>query len=83
MDNRKLQKAAKLATFGQRKVTPRVCIADSKQHIRTFLAEALEELGFVTCECMQASQLGAVLDAQRPDLVLLGLWQAEWRRGRC
>jgi EAL domain-containing protein (putative c-di-GMP-specific phosphodiesterase class I)/CheY-like chemotaxis protein len=73
MDNRRLQKAAKLATFGQRKVTPRVCVADSKQHIRTFLAEALEELGFVTCECMQASQLGAVCDAQLPDLILLGL----------
>ncbi len=73
MVNQRIEEAAKLATFGRRKVTPRVCIADSKQHIRTFLAEALEELGFVTCECMQASQLGAVLDAQLPDLVVLGL----------
>ena len=38
-------------TFGRRKVTPRVCVADSKKHLRTFLTEVLEDLGFVTCEC--------------------------------
>src|SRR5208282_574660 len=64
---------ADVVTFGRRKVRPRACIADGKDHIRTFLAEALEELGFVACECGQAAELGAVLDAQRPDLVVLGL----------
>jgi EAL domain-containing protein (putative c-di-GMP-specific phosphodiesterase class I) len=65
--------AASVVTFGRRKVRPRACVADGKDHIRTFLVEALEELGFVTCECGHAARLGPVLDAQRPDLVVLGL----------
>jgi EAL domain-containing protein (putative c-di-GMP-specific phosphodiesterase class I) len=73
MNHQPIEEAAKLATFGRRKVTPRVCVADSKRHIRTFLREALEELGFITCECMQAGDLDAVLDNQLPDLVVLGL----------
>jgi len=63
----------KPATFGRRKVAPRACIADRKQHIRTFLAEALEELGFIICECGQLSDLDTILDAKLPDLVVLGL----------
>jgi EAL domain-containing protein (putative c-di-GMP-specific phosphodiesterase class I) len=59
--------------FGRRKVRPRVCIAEGKKHIRTFLGEALEELGFVSCECGHVTELGTVLDAHRPDLVVLGL----------
>src|SRR6266852_1636030 len=73
MGSQRTEEAAKLATFGRRKVTPRVCVADSKQHIRTFLGEALEELGFITCGCMQVGDLGALVDAQLPDLVVLGL----------
>ncbi len=67
------EEVAKAVTFGRRKVRPRACVADAKTHIRTFLVEALEELGFVTCECGHVAELGAVLDAQRPDLVVLGL----------
>jgi CheY-like chemotaxis protein len=73
MDHQRIEVTAKLATFGRRKVTPRVCIADSKQHVRTFLAEVLEELGFIACECNGANRLAAMLDAQLPDLVVLGL----------
>src|ERR1700680_1734670 len=73
MEHQKPNEAARLTTFGRRKVTPRVCVADSKQHIRTFLGEALEELGFITCECTQVSNLGALVDAQLPDLLVLGL----------
>lgn len=62
-----------IATFGRRKVAPRVCVADSKPHIRNFLREALEELGFITCECEQAGSVSAVLVGQRPDLFVLGL----------
>lgn len=61
------------ATFGQRRLTPRACVADGKRHIRTFLADALEELGFVTFECAEAADLKQVLETQTPDLVVLGL----------
>ena len=48
------------ATFGRRKVAPRACVADSKKHLRTFLTEVLEDLGFVTSECAKADDLGTV-----------------------
>ena len=73
MAGERTEAAVKSTTFGRRKVRPRVCVADSKQHIRTFLGEVLEELGFVTCECMRASELSAVLEAQLPNLLVLGL----------
>src|SRR6266849_2288749 len=59
--------------FGHRKVMPRACIADSKKHLRTFLSDALEDLGFITSECGKASELAAVLDVQQPDLFVLGV----------
>jgi len=60
-----------LARFSRQKVTPRVCVADGRQHVRAFLAEALEELGFTTCECARASDMVAVLDTHLPELVVL------------
>lgn len=69
-------KAAELeavATFGQRKMTPRACIIDPKRHIRTFMGDALDELGFITSECATASELPALLEQQLPDLVVLGM----------
>jgi EAL domain-containing protein (putative c-di-GMP-specific phosphodiesterase class I) len=65
--------ASNSISFGRRKVRPRACIAGGKSHIRTFLVEALEELGFVSCECGHVAELGTVLDARSPDLVVLGL----------
>ena len=64
---------AQPAGFGHRKVTPRACVTDGKKHLRTFLSDALEDLGFITTECGHASELAAVLDAQQPDLVVLGV----------
>jgi CheY-like chemotaxis protein len=63
----------KVITLGRLTVLPRVLVFDSKRHIRTFLMEILEELGFVSCGCAQVGELDAVLDAQRPDLVVFGL----------
>jgi EAL domain-containing protein (putative c-di-GMP-specific phosphodiesterase class I) len=77
MDNPLPEEVIEFATFGRRKVAPRVCIADGKRHIRKFLGEALEELGFITCECTQVGELNAVLDGEAPDLVVLGL-SAGW-----
>lgn len=62
-----------VATFGQRKMAPRVCIIDPKRHIRTFLADALDELGFIASECATANELPALLEQQLPDLVVLGM----------
>lgn len=59
--------------FGHRKMMPRACIADSKKHLRMFIADALEDLGFITGECAHARELAAALDAQQPDLVVLGV----------
>src|SRR3954447_11646850 len=64
---------ARAGSFGHRKVMPRACIADTKKHLRTFLADALEELGFVNSECAFARELAGALDAQQPDLVVLGV----------
>jgi EAL domain-containing protein (putative c-di-GMP-specific phosphodiesterase class I)/CheY-like chemotaxis protein len=64
---------ARCATFGRRKVTPRACVADSKKHLRTFLTDVLEDLGFVTSECAKVDELGAILDTQFPDLIVLGV----------
>jgi EAL domain-containing protein (putative c-di-GMP-specific phosphodiesterase class I) len=65
--------AAAIATFGRRKVAPRVCIADSKAHIRNFLRDALEELGFIVCECDPAGDVPSVVADKSPDLFVLGL----------
>ncbi len=73
MDKHGSEETSKLAIFGRRKVMPGVCIADVKQHVRTFLSEAFEEFGFVTCECAQASELAAMLKKEVPDLVVIGL----------
>ncbi len=59
--------------FGKRRTRPRACVADSKHHIRTFLSEALEELGFITCECPHVGELDAVLARHAPDLIVVGL----------
>ncbi|MGB9118735.1 EAL domain-containing protein [Bradyrhizobium sp.] len=64
---------ARCATFGLRKVTPRACVADGKPHLRAFLTDVLEDLGFVTSECAKADELGAILETQLPDLVVLGV----------
>lgn len=68
-----IEPSMRAAAFGQRRVTPRACIADNKNHLRTFLADVLEDLGFITCECAKAGELAAILDAQPPDLIILGL----------
>ena len=74
MGNQQPEEAIKLAPFGQRKVAPRVWVADGKAHIRKFVGEALEELGFITSECAHVGELNAGLDKQlMPDIVVVGL----------
>src|SRR5262245_48004089 len=70
---RTLEGSIRSSWFGQRKLAPRACIAGGKKHLRTFLADALEDFGFITGECAEASELDEALDEQRPDLLVLGL----------
>jgi EAL domain-containing protein (putative c-di-GMP-specific phosphodiesterase class I)/CheY-like chemotaxis protein len=65
--------AAARTTFGQRHLRPRACVIDVKEHIRTVLEDALENLGFVTCECARVGELALVLDVHHPNLVVIGL----------
>jgi EAL domain-containing protein (putative c-di-GMP-specific phosphodiesterase class I)/CheY-like chemotaxis protein len=67
------QNAVPATAFGRRKMVPRVCVADGKAHIRDFLREALEELGFIVCECDEATRIGDVVVEHQSDLVVLGL----------
>ena len=62
---------SRAAHFGHRKLTPRACVVDGKKHLRLFLSDALEDLGFITCECGQAGDLAGILQAEAPDLIVL------------
>lgn len=74
MDNQIGELAARRPrTFGRRKMMPRACVADSKRHLRAFMSEVLEDLGFVTSECASADELQAMLATELPDLILLGI----------
>lgn len=73
MTRQKPAEAPRVATFGQRRIAPSVCITDGKKHIRTFLGEALEELGFITSECASIGELPLLLDLRPPDLIVLGI----------
>ena len=57
--------------FGRRPIPPRACIVENKTHVRTFLAEMLDELGFIVREALPLDVRGALRDF-RPDLIVLG-----------
>jgi EAL domain-containing protein (putative c-di-GMP-specific phosphodiesterase class I)/CheY-like chemotaxis protein len=59
--------------FGRRKVVPRACVADGKKHLRAFLTEIFEDLGFVTSECAKAHDMEERLATLLPDLVVIGV----------
>jgi EAL domain-containing protein (putative c-di-GMP-specific phosphodiesterase class I) len=69
MDSVTPEDAIKLAAI-RRKTD--VCVLDAQQQMRTFLADTLEELGFVTCECAHLAELPAVLVSRLPDVVVIG-----------
>jgi EAL domain-containing protein (putative c-di-GMP-specific phosphodiesterase class I) len=56
---------------------PRACVLDHKPHIRRFLAEAIEDIGFITDERGHVSELKEALSSVDPDLIVLGLLQPE------
>jgi len=74
--------ARQFTTFGRRKGAPRACVAESKKHLRAFLSQVLEDLGFITSECAGAGNLGSVLETELPDLVLICLSADRIEAGR-
>ena len=60
-------------SFGRRKVVPRALIADGKAHIRNFLREALEEIGFIVSDCADTAHIAFTVAEHQSDLVVLGL----------
>jgi EAL domain-containing protein (putative c-di-GMP-specific phosphodiesterase class I) len=72
MKNQEPGDQAPTAVVARQQTAPRVAIADARQSIRTFLSEALEELGFATLECASATDLEAMLASGRTDLVVIG-----------
>jgi EAL domain-containing protein (putative c-di-GMP-specific phosphodiesterase class I) len=66
-----LAQQARLVPFGQRPVPPRACVVDNKPHVRSFIAEALSDLGFITHECV-APELATTLADVEPDLIVAG-----------
>src|SRR5262249_30132353 len=72
MDDQRPDDATKLAAFPLHSVMPRVCVAEARQQMRTFLAETLEDLGCVTRECVHVAELSAELGTRPPDLVVIG-----------
>jgi EAL domain-containing protein (putative c-di-GMP-specific phosphodiesterase class I) len=72
MKNQEPGDQAPPAVVARQENVPCVCIADARQSIRTFLGEALQELGFATLECASAADLEAMLASGRTDLVVIG-----------
>ncbi len=72
MMNRSGQEQRNTVQFGKRHIAPRACVVDVKPHIRTFLADALEELGFVARPCGRLPEVATSLADFNPDLIVLG-----------
>jgi len=69
MDSVTPEDAIKIAAIRRK---THVCVLEAQQQMRTFLADTLEELGFVTCECTHLAELPAVLVSRLPDVVVIG-----------
>src|SRR5262249_18287032 len=73
MTKKQPEEVLTLPTFGRRKMASRVCVVDAKPHVRKFLCETLEDIGFIACECAHVGGLDAVLDERLGfDLVVVG-----------
>lgn len=71
IQDKHLAQQAQLVPFGHRPTPPRACVVDNKPHVRSFLAEALRDLGFVAYDC-GTLELAAMMADVAPDLLVLG-----------
>jgi hypothetical protein len=58
-----------IVQFGRRPVPPRACVVENKTHVRMFLADMLDELGFIAREA-DAAEMRIMLGDFRPDLIV-------------
>ena len=65
------ERRGEVVQFGRRPIPPRACIVENKTHVRMFLAEMLDELGFIACEA-DTLDIRGTLREFRPDLIVLG-----------
>jgi EAL domain len=70
-DNNNGQGGCEIIQFGRRPVPPRACVVENRTYVRTFLADMLDELGFIAREAGTAD-IRTVLRDFRPDLIVLG-----------
>lgn len=63
--------SGEIVPFGRRPIPPRACIVENKTHVRMFLAEMLDEHGFIVREA-GTLDIRTVLRDFRPDLIVLG-----------
>jgi EAL domain-containing protein (putative c-di-GMP-specific phosphodiesterase class I) len=65
------ERRGEIVQFGRRPIPPRACVVENKIHVRMFLAEMLDELGFIACEA-DTVDIRTMLREFRPDLIVLG-----------
>ena len=70
-DDRSALGMGEVVPFGRRPIPPRACVLENKMHVRTFLADMLDELGFIAREAMTVDMRSMLRDF-RPDLIVLG-----------
>ena len=71
IDDRNALQMGEVVPFGRRPIPPRACVLENKTHVRAFLAEMLDELGFIAREAV-TGEVRTMLRDFRPDLIVLG-----------
>jgi EAL domain-containing protein (putative c-di-GMP-specific phosphodiesterase class I) len=70
-DDHSEQHGAEIIQFGRRPIPPRACVVENRTHVRMFLTDMLDELGFIAREA-DTTDIRTVLREFRPDLIVLG-----------
>lgn len=65
------QKGCEIIQFGRRPIPPRACVVENRTHVRMFLADMLDEFGFIVREA-DTTDIRTMLRDFRPDLIVLG-----------
>src|SRR5262245_363277 len=71
VDDRNTSGFGEVVPFGRRPIPPRACVLENKTHVRAFLADMLDGLGFIAREA-ETADVRFMLRDFRPDLIVLG-----------